>query len=130
MKRIISTVLAALMICLSVPKAEAKAVYKVSKLGTYKITAYSGNTGSTYGASGETLIPEKHVAASSEFPFGTMLYIKGYGIVTVQDRFDEQDDWFTDNDGKVIDLYLDGYEEACRWGLEERKVYLVEVIEE
>lgn len=129
MKRIISTMLAMMLICASIPKVNAKTVYKVTKMGTYKVTAYSGNTGSTYGASGKTLVPEKMVAASSEFPFGTMLYIKGVGIVTVEDRFDESHEWFTDNEGMVLDIYLDSYTEACEWGLEERSVYLVEVCE-
>lgn len=130
MKKIIASVMALVMaVCGMIHRTEAVPLLRVTKLGTYKVTAYSGNVGSTYGASGKTLVPGKHVSASGVFPFGTMLYISGIGIVTVEDRFDEGDEWFTDNNGEILDIYLDSYEEACEWGLKELTVYEVKKIE-
>ncbi|MGN0613666.1 MAG: 3D domain-containing protein [Porcipelethomonas sp.] len=95
----------------------------VSKYGTCRVTAYSGNNGSTYGASGNTLIPKKSCAASRDIPLGTELYIKDFGIVTVEDRMAE---WYEEEyDNMVIDLYLESYSDACDWGMQELEVYII-----
>ncbi len=93
------------------------------KVGTCHVTAYSGNNGRTYGASGEILIPGVSCAAGRDIPFGTRLYIKDFGFVTVHDRFDEE--YETEHSGMVIDLYLESYDAACEWGAEDLEVYIV-----
>lgn len=94
-----------------------------TKYGTCKVTAYSGRNGITYGASENILIPNKSCAASRDIPLGTELYIKDFGIVTVEDRFSEE--YEEENNGMVIDLYLESYTAACEWGLHELEVYII-----
>lgn len=124
-KAIITLILSlaiSLLICCIPVSAETLRLY-VTKYGTCKITAYSGNNGVTYGASENILIPNKSCAASRNIPLGTELYVKGFGIVTVEDRFEE---WYDEeNEGMVIDLYLESYDAACEWGLHELEVYII-----
>lgn len=63
-----------------------------TKLGSYKITGYTPacehcceNTDGT-GAAGVSMICGYSVAAPENIPFGTTLYIEGYGFYVVEDR--------------------------------------------
>ena len=63
-----------------------------TKLGSYKITGYTPscehcceNTDGT-GAAGVNMICGYSVAAPKNIPFGTTLYIEGYGFYVVEDR--------------------------------------------
>ena len=63
-----------------------------TKLGSYKITGYTPscehcceNTDGT-GAAGVSMICGYSVAAPEDIPFGTTLYIEGYGFYVVEDR--------------------------------------------
>lgn len=65
---------------------------KFTKLGSYKITGYTPscehcceNTDGT-GAAGVNMICGYSVAAPENIPFGTTLYIEGYGFYVVEDR--------------------------------------------
>lgn len=58
-------------------------------IGDYRVTAYAyyeGGGENYYTASGATPIPYYTVAATDDFPFGTVLWIDGIGEVEVQDR--------------------------------------------
>ncbi|MGN1105695.1 MAG: 3D domain-containing protein [Huintestinicola sp.] len=124
-KKAICTLFASLIFVSAVCSTASAVTWKlyVSKYGTCRVTAYSGNNGSTYGASGNTLIPKKSCAASRDIPLGTELYIKGFGIVTVEDRMAE---WYEEEyDNMVIDLYLESYSDACDWGMQELEVYII-----
>ena len=74
---------------------------------------YSGNPNIT--ASGARVEPGKTVAAGPSLPFGTHLYIAGYGRRTVEDRGGAI------TDGK-LDLAVQTREEALRFGRQEIKV--------
>lgn len=125
LKRIIAALICVAMAVNAAAPAVNGATLKlyVTEYGTCRVTAYSGKNGVTYGASGNTLVPDVSCAASRNIPLGTELYIKGVGLVTVEDRMSEEYD--TDNNGMVIDLYLESYEAACEWGMHELDVYIV-----
>lgn len=99
----------------------------VTEYGKCKVTAYSGTNGVTYGYSENILVPNESCAASRNIPIGTRLYIEDFGIVTVEDRMSEEYD--SDNDGMVVDLYLESYTAACEWGMHELTVYVINEIE-
>lgn len=125
LKKAICTLFASLIFVSAVCSTVSAVTWKlyVSKYGTCRVTAYSGNNGSTYGASGNILIPKKSCAASRNIPLGTELYIKDFGIVTVEDRMAE---WYEEEyDNMVIDLYLESYSDACDWGMQELEVYII-----
>ena len=103
-------------------------------LGEYRITAYcacekccgewANNRpgGIVKGAMGVELTPG--VSAASPLPFGTKLYIAGYGEVIVQDRTAT---WVVEKyDGKIIDIYFDNHEEALNFGVKNLNVYQIE----
>lgn len=132
MKKAICTLIASLIFTLATCSTASAVTWKlyISKYGTCRVTAYSGNNGSTYGASGNILIPNKSCAASRDILLGTELYIKDFGIVIVEDRMAE---WYEEEyDNMVIDLYLESYSAACDWGMQEIAVYIIndkEIIE-
>lgn len=128
-EKIISALICAAMAANAAAPAvnAAKVRLYVTEYGTCRVTAYSGNNGSTYGASGNTLVPNESCAASREIPLGTQLYIEGFGIVTVEDRMSEEYD--NDNGGMVVDLYLESYSAACEWGMRELDVYIINDVE-
>lgn len=85
-------------------------------LGTWRLTAYYETGCAT--ASGA--YPEVNVtAAHNALPFGTRLYIKGYGIWTVQDRGPSSmgTEW--------ADLYLGDYGTCVQFGEKTAEVYLL-----
>lgn len=52
------------------------------------------------------------------FPPGTLLYIPGYGEAVVEDKGGAVK-------GYHIDLFVDSYEEALKWGVREIEVYVI-----
>lgn len=94
-----------------------------------KITAYSKDPVSINqpkwledGATASGLLARKgRVAADWDyFPPGTRLYIPGYGEAIVADRG-------SDVQGNHIDIYMDSYDEARRWGVKSAEVYVIEM---
>lgn len=70
---------------------------KVTYLGKFYITGYQPMDGSQcgksqdspnldIGANGKRIIPGEHIAMYKTYPFGTKIYIKGFGLYTVEDR--------------------------------------------
>lgn len=89
-------------------------------IGEYRITAYSyeEGDGENYGtAGGYTPIPYYTIAATSEFEFGTVLFIEGVGFVQVQDRggFPEG----------TLDLHI-GHDNPDEFDTGYKEVYLVD----
>lgn len=85
-------------------------------LGNWRITAYYETGLNT--ASG--VYPEPHVtAAHNTLPFGTELYVAGYGFWTVQDRGPGSmgTEW--------MDIYLGDYSTCVQFGEKHAEVYLV-----
>ena len=100
-------------------------------LGNFRITAYCSckeccgkwadnrPNGIVYGASGAELVAG--VSVASPLPFGTEIYIDGLGEYVVQDRLAQ---WVVDKYGdKLIDVYFDNHEEACKFGRKYLDVY-------
>lgn len=100
-------------------------------LGVYRITAYCACEkccgewaknrpgGIVKGAAGIELTPG--YSAASPLPFGTELYIEGYGDVVIQDRTAT---WVVEKyEGKVIDIYFDNHDEALEFGCKWLNVY-------
>lgn len=90
-------------------------------LGAWTVTAYCGCEiccGSWSGSpTASGVYPTAwHTIACSEFPFGTILYIDGYGYFTVEDRGVY---------GAWIDMYFDDHDEADAFGMQTIDVYLV-----
>jgi 3D (Asp-Asp-Asp) domain-containing protein len=103
-------------------------------LGNYRITAYCAckkccgvwaenrPNGIVKGAAGVEL--KAGVSVASPLPFGTKLYIEGYGDVVVQDRTAS---WVVDKyNGEIIDIYFDSHEEALNFGVRYADVYKIE----
>ena len=85
-------------------------------LGNWRITAYYETGLNT--ASGS--YPEEHItAAHNTLPFGTELYVAGYGFWTVQDRGPSSmgTEW--------MDIYLGDYSTCVQFGEKQAEVYLV-----
>lgn len=100
-------------------------------LGVYRITAYCAcekccgewaknrPNGIVKGAAGIALTPG--YSAASPLPFGTELYIEGYGDVVIQDRTAQ---WVIDKyEGKIVDIYFDNHDEALEFGCKWLNVY-------
>jgi 3D (Asp-Asp-Asp) domain-containing protein len=93
---------------------------------TYSITAYSpldGVKGMDYSgdptitASGRKYEPGVSVAAPKHIPFGTWLWIEGLGWRRVDDRGKRIK-------GMRLDIGVHSREEALRWGIRRRRVYV------
>lgn len=104
-------------------------------LGVYTITGYCAcekccgkwaqnrPNGVVYGAEGTELISGVSVA-NNGFPFGTRLFIEGWGEVVVQDRTAV---WVNDKyDGKILDIYFDSHEQAVEFAKREMNVAIIE----
>lgn len=59
----------------------------------------------------------KIIAAPADIPFGTKIYIPGYGLATVEDRGGSIK-------GNCLDVYFHTHKEALEWG---RQILLVEM---
>ncbi len=94
-----------------------------------KITAYSRDAisinrpewledGAT--ASGKMARRGRIAADWDFFPPGTRIYVPGYGEAVVADRG-------SDVQENHIDLFMDSYDEAKRWGVRNIEVYVIEM---
>lgn len=91
-------------------------------IGEVTISAYAiyeGGGENETTASGATPKPYQTIAMSSEYPFGTKLYIEGIGECVVEDRGGS-----LIQSGERIDLFI-GNDDVDSFGLQERKVYLI-----
>ncbi len=68
-------------------------------------------------ASGTKAKPGTIAADTSRYPFGTQMYVPGYGYGTVQDRGGAIT-------GDHIDVYYKRHREALQWGRVKRDVYV------
>lgn len=68
-------------------------------------------------ASGEMARPGTIAADTSMYPFGTIMYVPGYGYGTVQDRGGAIK-------GEKIDLYFKKHKQALQWGRVQKEVYI------
>lgn len=93
-------------------------------LGTYKLTAYcacSRCCGKTNGitASGAKAVQGVTVAADTRIlPFGTKIYIDGYGERTVQDTGGAIK-------GNRIDVFFDSHQEALQFGVQYKEIFMM-----
>lgn len=112
----IAEILIAGILCFTQP---ADVQPELEYVGTYTVSAYSYEEGggeNYYTASGMTPVPWYTVATTSEFEFGTVLYIEDLGEVMVMDRGGFPSDW--------IDLHV-GHTDPNDFDMRERKVYIV-----
>lgn len=106
------------------PTEEASEDSGMTYLGTYTISGYcscvecEGIWSGSPTASG-AYPTDGWTCASNSLPFGTMVYIEGFGVRCVEDRGDSimTDDW--------LDLYFDDHDNAQSVGLQNREVYLI-----
>ena len=82
-----------------------------------KVTAYCpceiccGKWADGHTASGYKIKPgDKIIAAPKDIPFGTWLYVPGYGWAEVKDRGGSIK-------GNRLDVYFDTHQEALEWGV-------------
>lgn len=97
--------------------ADSNPLDELEYLGEWRLTAYYETGNAT--ASG--VYPEVNVtAAHNDLPFGTQLYVEGYGTWTVQDRGPSSmgTEW--------MDLYLGDYSTCVQFGDRTAKVYILE----
>jgi len=61
-------------------------------------------------------------AAANCLPFGTKLYVEGYGEVVIEDRGSEK--WFGTmrNPKRRLDIYFETHAEAVAWGVKKLNV--------
>lgn len=59
----------------------------------------------------------KVIAAPADIPFGTKIYVPGYGLATVEDRGGSIK-------GNRLDVYFQTHKEALEWG---RRIVIVEM---
>lgn len=78
--------------------------------------------GYTLTASGWNAEENWTIAADEMYPFGTVIYIEGLGERMVMDRGSAIH-------GNHIDLYYENHEQACEWGMQTRRAYIVGVPE-
>jgi uncharacterized protein YabE (DUF348 family) len=96
-----------------------------SKVINARATAYYAvrGVGKTYTASGRLAVrkPDGYSTIAvdpSVIPFGTQLFIEGYGFAIAADSG-------TGIKGDTIDVYFDTYKEACNWAVKNVKVYIL-----
>lgn len=101
------------------PVIEETADPVMEYIGDYRVTAYAfyeGNGENFSTAGGYEPVPYWTCATTSEFPFGTILFIEGIGEVQVQDR-----GAFPDG---IIDLHI-GFDPIESFDDRVRQVYVV-----
>jgi uncharacterized protein YabE (DUF348 family) len=96
-----------------------------SKVINARATAYwaVNGVGHTYTASGRKAVrdPDGYSTVAVDrnvFPYGTKLFIEGYGFAIAADTG-------TSIIGNKIDVYFNTYKEACQWGAKYVKVYVL-----
>lgn len=90
-----------------------------------EVTAYTAGYESTrkrpghpaYGITknGSKVLEGYTIAAPNEFPFGTKIYIPGYGLGEVQDR-GNLIKWDPKKGKYVLDVYIEDLDRALEWG--------------
>ena len=98
-------------------KQETSSQQKNTYLGVFELTAYCMGTRT---ATGTTPTPNRTIAVDPRvIPYGTKVYIEGYGTYTAEDCGGAVK-------GKIIDIYMKGYDNCIQFGRRKAKVYLVE----
>lgn len=96
---------------------------KYKKIVDGKAAAYSGGWGT---ASGRKPMPGHIAVDPRQFPYGTEMwivssdgkYVYGYAIAADTGGFVQQKTF-------TVDLYMHSYEEACRWGARQVRIYVL-----
>lgn len=96
---------------------------KYKKIVDGKAAAYSGGWGT---ASGRKPMPGHIAVDPRQFPYGTEMwivstdgkYVYGYAIAADTGGFVQQKTF-------TVDLYMNSYEEACRWGARQVRIYVL-----
>ncbi len=96
---------------------------KYKKIVDGKAAAYSGGWGT---ASGRKAMPGHIAVDPKQFPYGTEMwivstdgkYVYGYAIAADTGGFVQQKTF-------TVDLYMHSYEEACRWGARQVRIYVL-----
>jgi len=106
----------------SSPSSKALAGAASASVRVYKVTAYCpcekccGKWADGVTASGHVIQPgDKFIAAPPEIPFGTILYVPGYGTAPVLDRGGSIK-------GNRLDVFFNSHQMANKWGVRWLKV--------
>lgn len=109
----------------SMPVSRGGDVMPYAKIVKVKATAYwaVNGVGKTYTASGRKAVrnPDGYSTIAvdrSVFPFGTKLFVEGYGFAVAAETG-------TAIIGDKIDVFFDTYKEACDWGVKYVNVYVL-----
>lgn len=107
------------------PVSRGGATVGYSRVFTARATAYYAvnGVGKTYTASGRKAVRDpagfSTIAVDpSVIPYGTKLYVEGYGFAIAADTG-------TSIKGNKIDVFFNTYKEACNWGVRNVKVYVL-----
>ena len=89
--------------------------------GTYEASAYTLAEGSGTGLTSTGVVPYHGVVAVDPdvIPYGTRMYIPGYGFAVAADSGGAIN-------GNTIDLYMDDYGDAMDWGRRDVTVYFLD----
>ena len=64
-------------------------------------------------------VKDGYVAVDPEvIPYGTRMYIDGYGVVQAEDTGG-------DINGNRLDIYMSSKDDCIKWGIQDRKVYII-----
>lgn len=85
-------------------------------LYTYTTTYYAGTN--AHGSTGQRVHYGTCAVDPSVIPYGTRLYIEGYGIAVANDCGGAVQ-------GHIVDLYMRSTAECIRWGRQNRKAYVL-----
>ncbi len=94
--------------------------YSYSKAMTVTSTAYTGDT-ITHTGMATVRNPNGYSTIAVDptvIPFGTKLYVEGYGLAVAADSGGAIK-------GNMIDVFLDTYKEAYEWGIKTVKIYIL-----
>lgn len=107
------------------PVSRSGSIMSYSKVFEARATAYwaVNGVGRTYTASGRKAVwnPDGYSTIAvdpSVIPYGTKLFIQGYGFAIAADTG-------TSIKGNKIDVYFNTYRQACDWGVKYVKVYVL-----
>lgn len=118
----------------NIPSVSLEIEPKKTYLGNWCVTAYCAcekccgewannrPDGIVKGAAGVEL--QAGVSVACPLPFGTRLYIEGYGEYVVQDRTAK---WVAEKyNNEIVDIYFDNHEAACSFGKQYLDIYEIE----
>lgn len=94
---------------------------KYTRVLTMEATAYTIHCGSGTGYTSIGLVPVRGIVAVDPrvIPYYTKMYIPGYGVALAGDTGGAIR-------SNIIDLFMDSYDEAIRWGRRNVEVYILE----